>query len=64
MTEPKFASRAGRPVPEAGKRALSEAAERHRTRQADDLPREINGRNGPEPTRFGDWEKDGIVSDF
>lgn len=28
------------------------------------LPKEIGGRKGPEPTRYGDWEKNGIVSDF
>ncbi len=27
-------------------------------------PREIGGREGPEPTRFGDWEKDGRCIDF
>ena len=27
-------------------------------------PREIGGRNGPEPTRFGDWEKGGRCIDF
>ena len=27
-------------------------------------PREIGGRNGPEPTRFGDWEKSGRCIDF
>lgn len=38
--------------------------------QAPDSPpenpvmREINGRNGPEPTRYGDWEVKGICSDF
>lgn len=26
--------------------------------------REIGGRNGPEPTRFGDWEKNGRCIDF
>jgi hypothetical protein len=26
--------------------------------------REIDGRAGPEPTRFGDWEKDGRCIDF
>jgi len=26
--------------------------------------KEINGRNGPEPTRFGDWEKNGRCIDF
>ena len=27
-------------------------------------PKEIGGQSGPDPTRFGDWEKDGICSDF
>ncbi|HBK56288.1 MAG TPA: hypothetical protein DDZ76_08410 [Xanthomonadales bacterium] len=27
-------------------------------------PLEIGGRNGPEPTRYGDWEKDGRCVDF
>ena len=27
-------------------------------------PKEIGGRKGPEPTRYGDWEKNGIISDF
>lgn len=27
-------------------------------------PGEVNGPRGPEPTRFGDWEKDGRCSDF
>ena len=31
-----------------------------------DEPRakEYGGRDGPEPTRYGDWEKKGIISDF
>lgn len=28
------------------------------------LAKEIGGPKGPEPTRYGDWEKNGIVSDF
>jgi hypothetical protein len=28
------------------------------------LPREIGGHQGPEPTRYGDWERNGRVSDF
>lgn len=28
------------------------------------MPKEIGGRKGPEPTRYGDWEKNGIISDF
>ena len=28
------------------------------------LPREVGGREGPEPTRYGDWEKNGRCVDF
>ena len=28
------------------------------------LPREIGGRDGPDPTRYGDWEKNGRCIDF
>jgi hypothetical protein len=28
------------------------------------MPPEIGGPTGPEPTRFGDWERKGRVSDF
>jgi len=28
------------------------------------LKKEIGGQKGPEPTRYGDWEKNGRVSDF
>jgi hypothetical protein len=27
-------------------------------------PKEIGGPTGPEPTRYGDWERNGRVSDF
>lgn len=43
-------------------RALAEAAERRRAGKH--LPKEIGGPTGPEPTRYGDWERKGIVSDF
>ncbi len=49
---------------EAAKRALSEAKERKKNRKAIDLPTELGGRDGPEPVRFGDWERKGITSDF
>jgi len=29
-----------------------------------EMPKEIGGRKGPEPTRYGDWEKGGICTDF
>ncbi len=48
--------------PEA-QRALAEAAARKRAEVPRTAPREV-GREGPEPTRFGDWEKNGIASDF
>jgi len=36
-----------------------EAVRRERT-----APKEIGGRDGPEPTRYGDWEKNGRCIDF
>lgn len=52
-------------IAEAAARALAEAAERRKAADAKDpLPKEVGGRAGPEPTRYGDWEKKGIASDF
>ncbi len=50
----------------AAKRALEEAEERRKARAGKSKTGtgEVGGRDGPEPTRYGDWEKDGIVSDF
>ena len=48
----------------AAKRALAEAHERKAQAANEARPVELGGRNGPEPTRFGDWEKKGIISDF
>ena len=51
----------------AAERALAEAAARRAKQEAKreaDRPREINGRDGPEPTRYGDWEVRGVASDF
>ncbi|WP_182087232.1 DUF1674 domain-containing protein [Aureimonas sp. ME7] len=48
----------------AARRALAEAEARRAAATAARLPEEVNGRGGAEPTRFGDWEKNGIVSDF
>ena len=49
---------------DAAARALAEAEERRRRQAPVELPPEIGGRDGPEPVRFGDWEKKGITSDF
>jgi len=48
----------------AGERAKAEAEERRRAAADPHLPKEIGGQSGPEPTRYGDWEKKGITSDF
>jgi hypothetical protein len=48
---------------EAARRALAEAHER-RTKTRPPLPPEINGRAGPEPVRYGDWEVKGVATDF
>lgn len=52
----------------AAERALAEAAARRQEteRQAErqELAKEDPPRKGPEPTRYGDWEKKGIASDF
>lgn len=55
-----------RELPEAAKRALVEAEARRaeRDRQVEAMPPEHGGRDGPEPVRYGDWEKKGIASDF
>ena len=56
----------GKRLSEAAQRALAEAAERreeYRRREAA-LPKEVGGRGGNEPVRYGDWEVNGIASDF
>jgi hypothetical protein len=55
-----------RPLPPAAERALAEAAARRAERDREDnrSPKEISGRDGPEPTRYGDWEINGLASDF
>jgi hypothetical protein len=55
-----------RPLTPAAERALAEAAARRAEtdRHASDYPKEIAGRDGPEPTRYGDWEINGLTSDF
>lgn len=51
-----------RALAEAEARRIQLAAER--AENPDASPKEINGRQGPEPTRYGDWENKGIISDF
>ena len=69
---------ARKPLTPAAARALAEAEARRKAAEAnaDSSPnnesslnkqpslKEINGPQGPEPTRYGDWERKGIASDF
>ena len=50
----------------AAERALAEAAARRADaeRKAAEPAKEVGGPSGPEPTRYGDWEKKGLTSDF
>lgn len=51
----------------AAARALAEAQERRKPRAGTSAlsgQKEVGGRGGPDPVRYGDWEKDGIISDF
>lgn len=51
-------------LPPAALRALQEAEQRRKAAKAMELPAELGGRDGPEPVRFGDWEKKGLAIDF
>ncbi len=51
-------------IREAGERGNAEAQARRRAQKPVEQPAELGGRKGPEPTRYGDWEKNGIISDF
>ena len=53
-----------KPLSEAAKRALAEAEARRAGQEAKAGPKEFGGPKGPEPVRYGDWEKKGIASDF
>ncbi len=60
-----------KPISAAAQRALDEAAERRHLTEASSLQshlsrkeKEIGGRKGLDPVRYGDWEVKGIVSDF
>lgn len=57
-----------KPLTPAAERALAEAAERRAKADRDDAeaerPKEIDGRGGKDPVRYGDWEVKGLTSDF
>jgi hypothetical protein len=60
LTKAEIAAR----IREAGERARAEAEERRKAAQPQAMAPELGGPKGPEPTRYGDWEKKGITSDF
>jgi hypothetical protein len=64
-SKPLPSSDIARRIREAGERANAEA-EARRTAERPEPPRpaEKGGPAGPEPTRYGDWEKNGLISDF
>lgn len=55
-------------LPPAAQRALAEAAARRAKAEAESAasprPTELGGRDGPDPARYGDWEKKGLAIDF
>lgn len=52
-------------LPPAARRALEEAeARRREAANRPPMPPELGGRDGPEPVRYGDWEKKGLAVDF
>ena len=53
-----------RDLPPEAKRALAEAKERRAQATKDHPRKELGGRDGPDPVRYGDWEKKGIAIDF
>ena len=60
MSDPK-----DKDLPPAAQRALAEAEERRKkAKDTAALPKELGGRDGPEPVRYGDWEKKGLAIDF
>ena len=54
----------GKTLTPAAKRALEEAAARRAAAEKAEKPAEDGGPAGPEPTRFGDWERKGMAVDF
>ena len=61
--DPQTGEPAPRDLPPAAQRALEEA-EARRAQAKPALPRELNGRGGLDPARYGDWEVKGLASDF
>ena len=66
MTDSPSSTAESKKLTPAAERALAEAAARRKAAEASTTPhqKEFQGPKGPEPTRYGDWERKGIASDF
>lgn len=64
MTDQPPSAAPGKDLTPAARRALEEAAARRAAQTPVEKPVEEGGPKGPEPTRFGDWERKGIAVDF
>jgi len=65
VSEPEIDGAApGKALSAAARRALEEAAARRQAEAAPEKPVELGGPSGPEPTRYGDWERKGLAVDF
>lgn len=51
-------------LPPEAIRALEEAEQRRKAETDIKRPKELGGRDGPDPVRYGDWEKKGLAIDF
>ena len=65
-SSPSSPSAPRKPLTPAAQRALAEAEAHRKAAGASATPtqKEFQGPKGPEPTRYGDWERKGIASDF
>lgn len=63
---PDHGAPAGKPMSDAARRALAEAEKRRQEylKREAAMPKELGGRGGKEPGRYGDWEIKGLTSDF
>ena len=52
------------PLSPAAQRALAEAEARRQAAAPPAQPPELGGPKGPDPIRYGDWERKGLAVDF
>ena len=64
MTEPENAPPQPKQLSETARQALAEAEARRAATKAEAKTRELGGRGGEDPVRYGDWEVRGIACDF